>query len=117
MAKKCYACCSSFLSQGATMNLQSAVPKAGNLVIVGLWLCLAYILSVGPAFYVARETGIGRHLVHRVYAPLFWVHDNTALDTPLKWYSEMWEAGFAGKDRSAAVARPFARSRVSASQQ
>jgi hypothetical protein len=66
-------------------ELQFSIPRRNKLVIAALWLCLFYWLSVGPAFYVAREIGRGDKWVRTIYAPLFWLHDHTRLDTPLKW--------------------------------
>jgi hypothetical protein len=70
--------------------LQRIIPRGSWLVAI-LWLCLAYTLSVGPAFYVARQTGIGRQWARSFYAPLFWLRDNTSVDTPLNWCSDRWE--------------------------
>jgi hypothetical protein len=67
------------------------VPKRNKLVVAVLWLCLLYMLSVGPAYYIARETGAGKRWVRTIYAPLFWLQDKTSVDTPLGWYSDKWE--------------------------
>jgi hypothetical protein len=99
------------------MNLQSIIPSGKHLVVATLWLCLAYTLSVGPAFYVARQTGRGRQGLHTFYAPLFWLHHQTALDTPLKWYTDKWEEGMADKAPPAVAQRRSAQSKPAASQQ
>jgi hypothetical protein len=99
-----------------TMHLQKAIPNGKNFLVAVLWLCLAYVLSVGPAFYMARQTGYGRQWVHTLYGPLFWVHDNTRLDTPLKWYNEMWEEGMGVKARSAVAQRRSSQDKSTASQ-
>ena len=98
------------------MNLQRVTPRGENLVVAVLWLCLGYTLSIGPAFYVARETGSGSQWMRTIYAPLFWLHDNTTLDTPLKWYAETWEEGAAAKARPAVAQRRLAHNRPSAGQ-
>jgi hypothetical protein len=68
-------------------ELRGVMPR-GNLVIATLWAGMLYLLSVGPAYYVAGEVRSARQWVRTFYAPLFWVRDNTSLDTPLKWLAD-----------------------------
>ena len=53
-------------------------------------LGLLYVLSIGPAALYAAKTGT-KNAVRRVYAPVIWLHDHTALKTSLEKYVELWE--------------------------
>jgi hypothetical protein len=65
----------------------------------GYWLVSAlvlapvlYVLSVGPAIYVVKRTGIGQGAARIVYAPLGWLmFAKTPLRNPLRHYVVFWD--------------------------
>jgi hypothetical protein len=66
--------------------------------VSGWWALLAmpaalvlYVLSIGPAIMIVKRTGKGIEVVDAVYAPLEWLHDNTALGGPLRSYVNLWD--------------------------
>jgi hypothetical protein len=53
------------------------------------WLGL-YILSLGPVVAFALDGDIDSDAAHFVYAPIWWLHDETPLKGVLEWYGELW---------------------------
>ena len=51
---------------------------------------LLYVLSVGPAVWVARSNPALVPLVRAAYAPVTWLHDHTPLKRPLEEYVQRW---------------------------
>jgi len=51
---------------------------------------LLYILSVGPACYIAAKTGRGGPLIETLYTPLVWAVQRTPLIDPMTAYVEFW---------------------------
>ena len=50
-----------------------------------------YFLSFGPAIRCFRDSSpIVLMIISVVYAPLFWLWDNTSLDRLFDWYLNLW---------------------------
>ena len=63
------------------------------LAVVALFILLPvlYVLSVGPAVYLARRDYVSREAVHAFYWPLAWLYDSWELIQPLlEWYLNWW---------------------------
>ena len=72
---------------GNATGLDSLVPKLVALLVIGPPL---YILSVGPTALLARWNSSLIPPLGTFFAPLIWLHENTPLAEPLKWYVIWW---------------------------
>ena len=64
-----------------------------TLLLGVLLVVVLYTLSVGPVVAIVTKMAPSSGLVEMVefvYAPLIWLHGNTALKGPLEWYSKLW---------------------------
>jgi hypothetical protein len=68
--------------------------KTNNMIsIIAALIPLAlllYVLSIGPALYVAGIAGLPLKPFIIFYAPVIWLHEHTILQAPLEKYREMW---------------------------
>ena len=83
---------------------ESVIPSRGlqrrwviRSAIVALVLAI-YILSVGPAAFLARRTDAGAQLMQFVYAPLTWIR-HTPLGEPLDIYIDFFVEAAIDMDR------------------
>lgn len=53
------------------------------------WLSF-YILSIGPIVALIENLNIEKGSVETFYGPVIWLHDETLLEKPLEWYSDLW---------------------------
>jgi hypothetical protein len=63
-------------------------------MVIALGLCalpMFYVLSLGPAVWLADRGYLPTEPLQVVYAPLIWLHEHTPLSGPLDWYVELWE--------------------------
>jgi hypothetical protein len=69
-------------------------PKGSRLgwLLLFAFLPLLYVLSMGPAHYLIRRTEKGVRSYVRLYRPVIWLHDHTALEQPLERYVGWWSA-------------------------
>jgi hypothetical protein len=51
--------------------------------------CL-YVLSIGPVVAVAGKNRGNAATIRVVYAPVFWLHNNTPMKKPLEMYAKLW---------------------------
>jgi hypothetical protein len=51
---------------------------------------LLYALSIGPVGRACERAGLDSDGVEAFYAPLEWLHGNTPLAKPLRWYVRLW---------------------------
>ena len=64
-------------------------------LVIALLLPVFYVLSLGPAVYLAKATDEDPRLVQAIvvfYAPLQWLHDETPLREPLDAYVDFWKS-------------------------
>ena len=61
-------------------------------VLVAALAALLYVLSIGPALYVyvVMPSSLSPKAFTSFYAPVIWLHDNTALEKPLEAYVDVW---------------------------
>jgi hypothetical protein len=65
-------------------------PGCAGALLLGL--AALYVLSAGPAVAVYHWTAgaEGGAVVNTVYAPVWWLRDNTPLRKPLEAYLRLW---------------------------
>lgn len=51
---------------------------------------LLYILSIGPAGWLVAAGYLPQLPLEAVYLPVTWLYENTPMDRPLEWYSDLW---------------------------
>jgi hypothetical protein len=59
-----------------------------GIVIALLVFLFLYILSFGPVMVFCPP--FCGQAIRYIYAPVIWLHDNTILAIPLKYYLEFW---------------------------
>jgi hypothetical protein len=64
-------------------------PLAWVLGLVVL-LPVLYVFSTGPVSALLGVTGMDPEPIRKLYWPLIWLHDNTALKTPLEKWVDLW---------------------------
>jgi len=65
---------------------------AAVCVVLVILLPAVYVLSLGPAVrYYDGCSPAMQNAIETVYAPLVWLHENTILEEPLRWYVELWD--------------------------
>jgi hypothetical protein len=69
----------------------SAAAAAAVLCLGLVLLPMFYVLSLGPAVWLANREIVAREPLQVVYAPLIWLHENAPLEAPLDWYVDLWE--------------------------
>lgn len=60
------------------------------LAAFALLLPLIYVLSIGPVAMLCTRYNWDSDLPEKIYAPVFWLHEHTALKKPLEYYVELW---------------------------
>lgn len=58
-----------------------------KIIVAVLAAIMLYVLSIGPVVRYVQPTS---NQFASFYAPLLWLHNNTAFDAPLKWYLGLW---------------------------
>ena len=53
------------------------------------WLSI-YVLSIGPVVAIIEYNNFDKDFARPFYEPVIWLHDETLLEKPLEWYSEIW---------------------------
>ena len=53
------------------------------------WLSI-YVLSIGPVVATIEYNNFDKDFTRPFYEPVIWLHDETLLERPLEWYSEIW---------------------------
>jgi hypothetical protein len=73
------------------MNKESEL-KSGYRVLVWVFVAgpLLYVLSVGHVAKLTARNGSSVVTVQRIYAPVIWLHNNTAFAKPLEAYMTLW---------------------------
>ena len=62
-----------------------------SLVVLGLILVAAlYVLSIGPVAWLYQKNDWDNDYLETVYAPVIWLHRETALREPLEWYLDLF---------------------------
>ena len=62
----------------------------GRVAATLLALLVLYVLSTGPAIYVAFKLRLDAKVVHRFYAPFVWAIKDTPLEKPFVRYNAWW---------------------------
>jgi hypothetical protein len=57
-------------------------PIAAPAIVLGI-----YLLSYGPAVWLATNWYVRPKVVYRAYSPIFWVQEYVP---PLQWYHDLW---------------------------
>jgi len=69
-------------------------PTAAAVALIAGACCmlpLLYVLSLGPALWLARRFPGLRSPCEVIYTPLQWLYDNTPLRAALDWYINLWQ--------------------------
>jgi hypothetical protein len=74
------------------------VKRTRRRLVLGLLLILVvYVLSIGPAAYIIKQTGRGEPPAKIIYGPLIylsemiWQNEDRPVVNPLFWYIKLWE--------------------------
>ena len=72
--------------------MTSFLRRAVRWGIVAIALIALYVLSVGPAVWIHRKTGVEKGVyLEVIYAPLIWLHANTPLKDGLEGYVRFFD--------------------------
>ena len=69
---------------------QSRKLKLSNVLLTACTWIAAYVVSIGPVAWIARQTGIGVAMLDVIYHPVLWITNNSPLEWWLQGYVTDW---------------------------